>query len=85
MNTTHVVPAGEFQPQSDSLPVWTSDLNLWYTAMREYAEEFLGVAEASGDTGVSIDYGKDEPYAHFDRALLAGHAKLRFLVSDSTH
>lgn len=79
MNTTHVVPAGEFQPQSDSLPVWTSDLNLWYTAMREYAEEFLGVAEASGDTGVSIDYGKDEPYAHFDRALLAGHAKLRFL------
>jgi hypothetical protein len=79
MNTTHVVPAGEFQPHSDSLPVWASDLNLWYTAMREYAEEYLGVAEASGDTGVSIDYEIDEPYASLNRALLEGHAKLRFL------
>lgn len=79
MNVTHVIPAGEFQPQADSRPVWRSDLDLWRTAMREYAEEYIGTPDASGDTGVEIDYANDEPYSQFEAARASGHVKLWFL------
>ncbi|WP_327727754.1 hypothetical protein OG250_12520 [Streptomyces sp. NBC_00487] len=76
---THVVPAGEFQPHTDALPVWRSDLDLWRNTMREYAEEFLGAADATGDGGVTIDYERDLPYADFQRAVHEGRARVRFL------
>ncbi|MFD4140067.1 hypothetical protein [Streptomyces sp. NPDC058572] len=78
-DTTHVAPAGEFQPHVDVLPVWTSDLDLWRTTMREYAEEFLGAPDAAGDGGVTIDYAQDSPYADFERALRDGKVRVRFL------
>ncbi|WP_406006665.1 hypothetical protein OG440_11030 [Streptomyces sp. NBC_00637] len=79
MNTTHVVPAGEFQPHADVLPVWRSDLDLWRNTMREYAEEFLGAADAAGDGGVTIDYARDAPFSRFERALEERRARVRFL------
>ncbi|MFD4414341.1 hypothetical protein ACFWOX_27620 [Streptomyces sp. NPDC058467] len=79
MNTTHVAPAGEFQPHADVLPVWRSDLDVWRNTMREYAEEFLGASDATGSGGVTIDYARDAPYAEFGRAVREGHARVRFL------
>ena len=79
VDTTHVAPAGEFQPHADVLPVWRSDLDLWHNTMREYAEEFLGAADATGSGGVTIDYARDAPYADFQRAVREGRARVRFL------
>ena len=76
---THVVPAGEFQPHVDVPPVWKSDLDLWRTTMREYAEEFLGAPDASGGGGVTLDYAHDAPYADFEQALREGRVRVRFL------
>ncbi|MFF2385414.1 hypothetical protein [Streptomyces sp. NPDC058108] len=79
MDTTHVAPAGEFQPHADVLPVWHSDLDLWHNTMREYAEEFLGAPDATGGGGVTLDYAHDLPYAHFARAVRDGRVRVRFL------
>ncbi|MFE0627434.1 hypothetical protein ACFW3D_10715 [Streptomyces sp. NPDC058864] len=79
MNTTHVVPAGEFQPHVDVLPVWHSDLDLWHNTMREYAEEFLGAPDAGGVGGATLDYDTDEPYASMNRAAREGRARFSFL------
>ena len=79
MGTTHVAPAGEFQPHADVLPVRQSDLDLWRTTMREYAEEFLGAADATGSGGVTLDYAHDAPYARFEEALRTGQVRVRFL------
>ncbi|WP_405812676.1 hypothetical protein OG241_00265 [Streptomyces sp. NBC_01390] len=79
MNSTHVTPAGEFQPHTDALPVRTSDLNLWHTVMREYAEEFLGHPDASGDSGIVINYAKDRPFSDMEAARRSGNVRFRFL------
>jgi hypothetical protein len=79
MNATGVVPAGEFQPHNDILPVWRSDLSLWRNVMREYAEEFLGFPESMGRGGTVIDYDSDEPYRQFTRAMREGDVTVRFL------
>jgi hypothetical protein len=79
MNTTHVAPAGEFQPHNDVLPVWKSDLDIWHSVMREYAEEFLAVPEVTGRGGFIIDYDRDAPYREFNKARRAGDVQVRFL------
>ena len=79
MSTTHVAPAGEFQPHADVLPVWNSDLHLSHTVMREYAEEFLGHPDAAGISGVVIDYRRDQPYARMSGALRSGRMRLYVL------
>jgi hypothetical protein len=79
MNSTHVTPAGEFQPHTDALPVWRSDLDLWRTVMREYAEEFLGHPDASGVSGIVIDYDRDRPFSDMEAARRSGRMRLRFL------
>jgi hypothetical protein len=79
MNTTHVVPAGEFQPHSIDAAVWFSDLNIWHTIMREYAEEFLGAPDAAMIQGKTIDFDRDAPYAEFSKALRDGQMKVYLL------
>ena len=79
MGVYHVAPAGEFQPHIDDPTVWASDLNLLHNIIREYAEEFLGVAEAGGDGGVAIDYDRDPPYSDFCRAFRQGKMKVFYL------
>ncbi|MEU9397627.1 hypothetical protein AB0D86_47630 [Streptomyces sp. NPDC048324] len=79
-NSTHVTPAGEFQPHIDALPIRRSDLNLWHTIMREYAEEFLGHPDSSGGSGVVIDYAHDRPFADFEAARRSGMVRVRFLA-----
>ena len=79
MNTTHVVPAGEFQPHSKDVTVWRSDLNVWHTIMREYAEEFLGAPDAATVQGKVIDFERDLPYADFSDALRDGQVRVYLL------
>jgi hypothetical protein len=78
MNTTHVTPAGEFQPYSDAPSVLRSDLRLWHSVMREYTEEFLGLPEVTGSGG-SVDYADDVPYKHFTNARRNGDVQVHFL------
>ena len=74
----HVVPAGEFQPQIDDPTIWRSDFHILKNIVREYCEEFLGQAEAYGQGGTTIDYGKP-PYSHFFDAVDDGSMRVRFL------
>ncbi|WP_405477754.1 hypothetical protein [Streptomyces canus] len=78
-NSTHVAPAGEFQPHTDALPIRRSDLNIWHTIMREYAEEFLGHPDSSGGSGVVIDYANDRPFAGLEAARRSGMLRVSFL------
>ena len=79
MGTTHVVPAGEFQPQADFDELWHSDCRLWHTAAREYAEEFLGLPDAAVQDGSYIEYDKDAPFSVFEAAKSAGKLNVWFL------
>jgi hypothetical protein len=67
-NMMHVIPAGMFQPASAGAMAVRRDLDLWRNIMREMAEELLGIPEASGKIGDSIDYEHMEPYASLQKA-----------------
>jgi hypothetical protein len=79
MNTTHVIPAGEFQPHANVLTIVRKDLDLWRAIVREYAEEFLGVPDAAGGGGGIIDFDRDEPYVHLSQARRRGQVSVFFL------
>ena len=79
MGVFHVAPAGEFQPQIDDPTIWLSDLDILHNIIREYAEEFLGIDEATGSGGVTIDYQRDPPYSGFFEAFLSGKMKVFYL------
>lgn len=49
MGTLHVIPAGEFQPTTDSPPAFTKHCTLWQTILREFAEEVLRDYEAKSN------------------------------------
>lgn len=66
-----LIPAGVFQPSSDSPTSLSRDLDLWRSIARELDEVLLGSAEAKGESGVPIDYDVTEPYASFQRAISA--------------
>jgi hypothetical protein len=79
MGGFNVAPAGEFQPQIDDPTIWQSDLDILKNIIREYAEEFLGMDEAAGSGGVTIDYQNDRPYSDFYEAFLADKMKVFYL------
>jgi len=66
--TTHVIPAGEFQPHNSASI--TSDLDIWRNIMREYAEEVGGKTFSERDE--MIDYESDEPCATLQRHRAEG-------------
>lgn len=67
-----LIPAGVFQPCSDSPVSLSRDLDLWRSIARELDEELLGSEEARGEGGVPIDYELKEPYASFQREIAEG-------------
>ena len=76
----HVTPAGEFQPRNLSIVADASDLNLWDSISREYAEEFLGVQH---DQGQPLDEHDDQltrdMRAALDDARRSGRLTLSYL------
>lgn len=67
-SSLHLTPSGVFQPTAQDPSTIERDLSLWLTLCREYAEEFLGTPEASGEDGVALSYFEDEPYASINIA-----------------
>jgi hypothetical protein len=47
---------GQLQPSSRHALDTTSEVTLWHSFVREFAEELLGVPEASGQSGGAISY-----------------------------
>jgi hypothetical protein len=79
MGVYHVAPAGEFQPAGIDPTAFSAGADLRLNIIREFAEEFLGVADAAGKSGRGIDYERDEPYASIMRACLKGSIRLWLL------
>jgi hypothetical protein len=67
-NLLHVAPTGIFQPAARAPDAFRRDRDLWLNSVREYAEEFLGVPEASGSAGERLDYDHTEPFASINAA-----------------
>lgn len=78
-NQYSLVPAGVFQPCSESPVSMERDLDLWRSIQRELNEEMLGADEARGDGAIPVDYVHDEPYASFARARSNGRLRGWFL------
>jgi hypothetical protein len=79
MGTYHVAPAGEFQPGGVNPADFVSDADLWRTIVREYAEEFLGLPDAAGTSGRTINYGRDLPYSLIHKARQTRGCSVYFL------
>lgn len=71
----HIMPAGVFQPSSIMPWDQVHDFDLWRNVLREYAEEFLGMPEADGNSGSPIDYEGTEPYRSLNQARLEGRVR----------
>lgn len=73
--TSHVIPAGVFQPSGIAPWNMAGDFDIWRSILREYSEEMLGNPEHDGSSGAPIDYGSEEPF----RTLNEGrrHGKVR--------
>ena len=78
-HSTHLVPAGEFQPIDRSPRSVERDLDVWSTICREYAEEFLGHPDATGSAGWSIDWSRAEPYRTLQEARRSGGIRVLYL------
>jgi hypothetical protein len=63
-----VIPAGVFQPSSDTAAALHADFDLWRCAVREYSEELLGTAENYGGDGTAFDYDAWPLYRSLRRA-----------------
>ena len=76
----HVAPAGEFQPRDLSSLAGVVDLDLWNNVMREYAEEFLGLGEAQGQS-IEMQQSRrlDEVMSALNDARAAGGISTWFL------
>ncbi|MFE9650930.1 transcriptional regulator [Streptomyces sp. NPDC006365] len=71
----HVIPGGMFQPASISPLGYLRDLDMWRNIMREYNEEMLGAPEATGESGMEVDYS-DPPYSDFEQARSGGQLRV---------
>jgi hypothetical protein len=72
----HVTPCGVFQPASPSLGAAAADADIWKSAVREYAEEFLGFPEAGVAGSASVDYESSPPFDEFWAAQRDGTFRL---------
>lgn len=73
--TSHVIPAGVFQPSGIAPWNMAGDFNLWYSILREYSEEMLGNPEHDGSSGAPIDYGTEEPFRTLNDGRRAGKVR----------
>jgi hypothetical protein len=77
-NLLHLAPSGVFQPTANQRATIERDFSLWLTLCREFAEEFLNVEEAKGQTGIALSYDDDEPYRSINDAYSTG--EIRFYI-----
>jgi hypothetical protein len=70
-----LVPAGEFQPSSAAYAAVRPDADVWRCIMREFAEEFLGRPDVSGQRGALVDYERESPFRELQRARRKGSVR----------
>lgn len=73
--TSHVIPAGVFQPSGIAPWNMSGDFDLWRSILREYSEEMLGNPEHDGSSGEPIDYGSEEPFRTLNDGRRAGKVR----------
>lgn len=73
--TSHVIPAGVFQPSGIAPWNMAGDFDLWRGILREYSEEMLGNAEHDGSSGSPIDYGGEEPFRTLNEGRRQGKVR----------
>jgi transcriptional regulator with XRE-family HTH domain len=73
--TSHVIPAGVFQPSGIAPWNMAADFDLWRSILREYSEEMLGNPEHDGSSGEPIDYGSEEPFRTLNEGRRRGQVK----------
>lgn len=73
--TSHVIPAGVFQPSGIAPWNMAGDFDLWRSILREYSEEMLGNPEHDGSSGEPIDYGAEEPFRTLNEGRRHGKVK----------
>ncbi len=77
-STRHVVPAGEFQPLSEGNN-FSSDTNILYNILREYAEEIEGHEEFTGESNKRFDYESNPIFTKYFEELEKGNFKVFYL------
>lgn len=75
----HIVPAGEFQPSSDSNVMIDKDFDIWKNIMREYYEELINPSIASERIKYEIDWENDLPFKQLNQAKKENKIQLFFL------
>ena len=75
----HIIPAGEFQPSSDSDVMIEKDFDFWKNIMREYYEELIDPSISSERIDYEIDWENDSPFRELNQAKKEGRIKLFFL------
>lgn len=70
--TSHVIPAGVFQPSGIAPWNMAGDFDLWRSILREYSEEMLGNPEHDGSSGDPIDYANEEPFRTLNKGRRNG-------------
>ena len=73
-----VVPAGEFEPSSQSMDALESDFDLWKNVMREYVEELYPEA-LHERVYEKLDYEKDPPFCYLAEERTKGLLRVYFL------
>lgn len=79
MGTQHVIPAGEFQPTTDSPVAWRNHCTLWQTILREFAEEVLLDAEAKSNQVDMLELANRETIKPLLKLIRDGHWKSYYL------
>lgn len=77
-STRHVVPAGEFQPLNEGNN-FSSDTNILYNILREYAEEIEGHEEFKGESNKRFDYHSNPILKRYFEELEKGNFMIFYL------
>jgi hypothetical protein len=73
--TSHVIPAGVFQPSGIAPWNMAGDFDIWRSILREYSEEMLGNPEHDGSSGAPIDYYAEEPFRTLNEGRRQGKVR----------
>lgn len=79
MGTVHVVPAGEFQPSSDNDTALIPECHVWYTLLREFAEEVGLMGRAESHTVDALSFETLPPFPLIAKKARHGAWRTYFL------
>lgn len=75
----HVVPAGDFQPSSNSALVFERDFDFWKNIMREFNEEIINPDKENANIKYAVDWINDLPFKDFSYYKKNGQIRVYYL------